>query len=764
MSSTRHRQQQPLQIYQDPESDRSYVPSGSTLPRLASPLRPIKNASSRRNIVLNAPAAQANNGSPHKNALHSSSSPSRSGMSNKLNMHAMPPPRGAMRSTDSLEKKQPLQARGQGSGPQKALFTTASNIYPAGKENYQHQYNDADDFYANDAIYGQKTQRKRALLEAPMIQSKKQRMMPEPTRPAAEQFGAVKDDGTKPSHSYATLIGMAILGAPGKRLTLAQIYKWISDSYSYYSAAETGWQNSIRHNLSLNKAFVKQERPKDDPGKGNYWVIAPGEEEKFNKDKQPKKGTIIESGPIMSASVSLPAPPMIQERPQSSYRNSTPAPSEFAPPSTNSFMSIKPATKMDNELSSDATIPASDTYQPDEEAPEHELYAHAGAAQPILSSPPALMQSSPPVPRRVRLRDDTPPPVVRFARSSAQRSHKRNFASMDDSGYFSSLNSSALRNPVPDRHPVKRGRAEEEIARLRGSSYDSPSKTSRRARHTPCAESIAWAAPSSSPLRRGLTYDSAAMLPPLTPAVKLTAPSRPPPSVSPTTNLRLHRERVRQLVGSPMRDSIHAADDCLPWSPAFNLAEPLFPDLETEFEMFIDATAGDFLAVPGNGSPEKRTAKRGRFDLAPSALGDLSSNGVNSFSRRSVTSTPKLNFTPSLVPRVFHSPSAALGLGGASPSKFASPIFSLGGSFDIGSVGGASSSVAGGVSAGASVVQEEYYGAEFLADGVAEDAGMDILQGFAKIGAKGRGGGVGEQMKGGVGVRSGVRRSFTSRF
>ncbi|OBT58349.1 hypothetical protein VE04_01335 [Pseudogymnoascus sp. 24MN13] len=748
MSSTRHRQQQPLQIYQDPESDRSYIPSGSTLPRLASPLRPIKNASSRRNIVLNAPAVQANNGSPHKNARRSSSSPSRSGMSNKLNMHAMPPPRGAMRSTDSLEKKQPLQAKGQGSGPQKALFTTASNIYPAGKENYQHQYNDADDFYANDAIYGQKTQRKRALLEAPMIQSKKQRMMPEPTRPAADQFGAVKDDGTKPSHSYATLIGMAILGAPGKRLTLAQIYKWISDSYSYYSAAETGWQNSIRHNLSLNKAFVKQERPKDDPGKGNYWVIAPGEEEKFNKDKQPKKGTIIESGPIMSASVSLPAPPMIQERPQSSYRNSTPAPSEFAPPSTNSFMSIKPATKMDNELSSDATIPASDTYQAHEEAPARELYAHAGAAQPILSSPPALMQSSPPgrptraSPRRHAATRGPRRPLPR------PRAHKRNFASMDDSGYFSSLNSSALRNPVPDRHPVKRGRAEEEIARLRGSSYDSPSKTSRRARHTPCAESIAWAAPSSSPLRRGLTYDSAAMLPPLTPAVKLTAPSRPPPSVSPTTNLRLDRERVRQLVGLT-NARLHSRRRRLP---------PL------ESSMFIDATAGDFLAVPGNGSPEKRTAKRGRFDLAPSAPGDLSSNGVNSVSRRRATSSPKLNFTPSLVPRVFHSPSAALGLGGASPSKFASPIFSLGGSFDIGSVGGASSSVAGGVSAGASVVQEEYYGAEFLADGVAEDAGMDILQGFAKIGAKGRGGGVGEQMKGGVGVRSGVRRSFTSRF
>lgn len=91
----------------------------------------------------------------------------------------------------------------------------------------------------------------------------------------------------KPPYSYATLIGMSILSNPEKRLTLSQIYQWISDTFKYYRREEVGWQNSIRHNLSLNKAFIKGEKSKD--GKGHFWCIQPGCEEQFLRSKNSKK-------------------------------------------------------------------------------------------------------------------------------------------------------------------------------------------------------------------------------------------------------------------------------------------------------------------------------------------------------------------------------------------------------------------------------------------------------------------------------------------
>jgi len=80
-----------------------------------------------------------------------------------------------------------------------------------------------------------------------------------PNRGAASPTPEERSQYKRPPHTYPALIASAILDSPGHLITLRGIYDYIMNHFPYYKYChdKSAWQNSIRHNLSLNQCFVK---------------------------------------------------------------------------------------------------------------------------------------------------------------------------------------------------------------------------------------------------------------------------------------------------------------------------------------------------------------------------------------------------------------------------------------------------------------------------------------------------------------------------
>ena len=122
--------------------------------------------------------------------------------------------------------------------------------------------------------------------------------------------------GEKPNYPLPTLIKLAIYDSPRGRLTLQEIYQALEDRFEWFRQRtdELSWkvsppgrqggpaelttrlQNSIRHNLSLRKCFLKVQRPITEPGKGSYWMIdltqGEGNKRVRKRNKKPTKSQL----------------------------------------------------------------------------------------------------------------------------------------------------------------------------------------------------------------------------------------------------------------------------------------------------------------------------------------------------------------------------------------------------------------------------------------------------------------------------------------
>lgn len=112
---------------------------------------------------------------------------------------------------------------------------------------------------------------------------------------SVQSLDDLRDTDGKPRYPYPVLIRAAIMSSPERKLRLQEIYAAIENKYPWFRSQGEGWKNSIRHNLSLIKAFQKVPRAHNEPGKGGYWTVStvpqgPGPQ-RFRARTRPRRDT-----------------------------------------------------------------------------------------------------------------------------------------------------------------------------------------------------------------------------------------------------------------------------------------------------------------------------------------------------------------------------------------------------------------------------------------------------------------------------------------
>lgn len=144
--------------------------------------------------------------------------------------------------------------------PSNSVHTTPVKAYNSNNNQILSNQSPTSDFIDDSSISAAESSGSSLNSPTPYQNNQQQNGTQRNKHPHNVPYDPMVHTSSKPPYSFSCLIFMAIEDSEQKALPVKEIYAWILDHFPYFRNAPTGWKNSVRHNLSLNKCFQKVEK------------------------------------------------------------------------------------------------------------------------------------------------------------------------------------------------------------------------------------------------------------------------------------------------------------------------------------------------------------------------------------------------------------------------------------------------------------------------------------------------------------------------